>query len=213
MQEELIYYDVAIIGTGIGGSTLATVLARQGLKVIVFEAGTHPRFAIGESMILETSEVMRAMAEYYDVPEMAYYSSENYYGFIGTQHGVKRHFSFLHHFPGRKQEPSQSLQAVIPKLPYGHEIHIYRQDSDALLTAVAISYGATVLQNTLVKDTRILSDGVEIVTNKDKTLSRRLSGGCKWYAFDHGKQARLASSRPQGPHAYHLHAYGGCPLL
>ncbi len=168
MQEELIKYDVAIIGTGIGGSTLATVLARQGLKVIVFEAGSHPRFTIGESMILETSEVMRALAEYYDVPEMAYYSSENYYGYIGTQHGVKRHFSFLHHFPHQQQDPSQSLQAVIPKLPYGHEIHIYRQDSDAMLTSIAISYGATVLQNTPVKDTRILPDGVEIVTAKDQ---------------------------------------------
>ncbi|MDO8360028.1 MAG: NAD(P)-binding protein [Devosia sp.] len=35
-------YDVAIIGTGIGGSTLALVLARQGLRVIVFEGGVHP---------------------------------------------------------------------------------------------------------------------------------------------------------------------------
>lgn len=161
-------YDVAIIGTGIGGSTLATVLARQGLRVIVFEAGSHPRFAIGESMILETSEVMRALAEYFDVPEMAYFSSENYYSYIGTQHGVKRHFSFLHHFPGQKQTPEHSLQAVIPKLPYGHEIHIYRQDSDALLTALAVSYGATVLQNTPVKDTCILPDGVEIVTANDE---------------------------------------------
>ena len=71
-------YDVAIIGSGIGGSTLALVLARQGLKVIVFEAGSHPRFTIGESMILETSEAMRALAEFYDVPELAYFSSENY---------------------------------------------------------------------------------------------------------------------------------------
>ncbi len=160
-------YDVAIIGSGIGGSTLATILARQGLKIIVFEAGAHPRFTIGESMILETSEVMRALAEYYDVPEMAYYSSENYYDFIGTQHGVKRHFSFLHHVAGKPQAPDKSLQAVIPKLPYGHEIHIYRQDSDAFLTTAAVSYGATVLQNTPVKDVRILPDGVEIVTDKD----------------------------------------------
>ena len=40
-------YDVAIIGSGIGGSTLAAVLARQGLSVIVFEGGQHPRFTIG----------------------------------------------------------------------------------------------------------------------------------------------------------------------
>ena len=167
MQHTETTYDVAIIGSGIGGSTLATVLARQGLSVLLFEAGAHPRFTIGESMILETSEVMRALAEFYDVPEMAFYSSENFYDFIGTQHGVKRHFSFLHHSPGKKQDPRQSLQAVIPKLPYGHEIHIYRQDSDAFLTTVAVSYGATVLQNTAVKDIQVEPDGVEIITDKD----------------------------------------------
>ncbi len=29
-------YDMAIIGSGIGGSTLAAILARHGMKVIVF---------------------------------------------------------------------------------------------------------------------------------------------------------------------------------
>ena len=143
-------YDVAIIGSGIGGSTLASILARQGLSVIVFEGGQHPRFTIGESMILETSEAMRALAEFYDVPELAYYSSENFYNYIGTQHGVKRHFSFVHHTPGKHVDAGKTLQAVIPKMPYGHEIHITRQDSDYFLTSVAISYGATILQNTFI---------------------------------------------------------------
>ncbi len=163
-------YDVAIIGSGIGGSTLASVLARQGLSVIVFEGGTHPRFTIGESMILETSEAMRTLAEFYDVPEIAYYSSENFYPFIGTQHGVKRHFSFVHHTPGKHVDVHKTLQAVIPKRPYGHEIHITRQDSDYYLTSVAISYGATVLQNTPIKDICIGSDKVTISTNKDQTF-------------------------------------------
>ncbi|MGR9053845.1 MAG: NAD(P)/FAD-dependent oxidoreductase, partial [Gammaproteobacteria bacterium] len=157
-------YDIAIIGTGIGGSTLAAILARQGLKVIAFEGGTHPRFAVGESMILESSEAMRALAEFYDVPELAYFSSENYYNIVGTSHGVKRHFSFLHHQPGQRQDIGKSLQAVIPKLPYGHEMHIYRQDSDYLLTAIAISYGAEVLQATSVADVAIKPDEVEIKT-------------------------------------------------
>ena len=162
-------FDVAIIGSGIGGSTLASVLARQGLAVIVFEGGTHPRFTIGESMILETSEVMRALAEFYDVPELAYYSSENFYPYIGTSHGVKRHFSFVHHTPGAPVEPQKTLQAVIPKMPYGHEIHILRQDSDYFLTSIAVSYGATVLQNTFIKDIQVHADGVEIISNKDAT--------------------------------------------
>ncbi len=90
-------HDVAIIGSGMGGSTLAAILARQGMDVIVFEAGQHPKFAIGESTILETSEMMRALAKFYDVPELAYYSSENYFDYAGTTHGVKRHFGFVHH--------------------------------------------------------------------------------------------------------------------
>ena len=56
-------FDVAIIGSGIAGSSLGAILARNGLKVVIFEAKSHPRFAIGESMILETSETLRAMAE------------------------------------------------------------------------------------------------------------------------------------------------------
>jgi FADH2 O2-dependent halogenase len=163
------FYDVAIIGSGIGGSTLAAVLARQGLSVIVFEGNTHPRFAIGESMILETSEAMRALAQFYDVPELAYFSSEHFDSYIGTSHGVKRHFSFLHHMPGQPQEIRHSLQAVIPKLPYGHELHLHRQDSDYLLTALAISYGATVHQGTLIQDIVIQADGVELLTAKGVT--------------------------------------------
>ena len=170
MQTSTHKYDVAIIGSGMGGSTLAAVLARQGLSVIVFEGGTHPRFAIGESMILETSEVMRALAEFYAVPELAYYSSENFYPDIGTSHGVKRHFSFVHHTPGEKVDVRKSLQAVIPKMPYGHEIHIQRQDSDYFLTAVAISYGATVLQNTFIQDIDVQADGVEIITRQGQTF-------------------------------------------
>jgi len=175
-------YDVAIIGSGIGGSTLASVLARQGLSVIVFEGGSHPRFTIGESMILETSEAMRALAEFYDVPELAYYSSENYYSYIGTAHGVKRHFGFVHHTPGEHVSAQKSLQAVIPKMPYGHEIHILRQDSDYFLTSVAVSYGATVLQNTFIQDIQVSPDCVEIFTNKGKTFTAEYiidAGGMK----------------------------------
>ncbi|MCB0141151.1 MAG: tryptophan 7-halogenase, partial [Caldilineaceae bacterium] len=67
----------------------------------------------------------------------------------------------------------KSLQAVIPKLPYGHETHIYRQDSDYLLTTLAISYGATVLQNTAIQDVSFNADDVELVTTKGATYRAR----------------------------------------
>jgi tetracycline 7-halogenase / FADH2 O2-dependent halogenase len=162
-------FDIAIIGSGISGSTLGAILARNGLRVIIFEAGVHPKFAVGESMILETSETMRAMAELFDVPELAYFSSENYLAQIGTSHGIKRHFSYLHHTEGQPQNLQRSLQAVIPQRPHGYELHIHRQDSDYLLTSVAVRYGATVLQGTPVKDITLLPDGVDILTNQGQT--------------------------------------------
>ncbi len=160
-------FDVAIIGSGITGSSLGAILARNGLKVAIFEAKSHPRFAIGESMILETSEVMRSTAEIYSVPELAYFSSENYLSHIGTSHGVKRHFSYLHHEVNKFQDPDRLLQAVIPKQPYGHELHLYRQDSDYFLMTTAISYGAEVYQNTKIKDVEIDSSEVKIITESD----------------------------------------------
>ena len=159
-------FDVAIIGSGIAGSTLGAILARQGLKVILFEAGSHPKFTIGESMILETSEMMRSLAENYDVPELAYFSSENYFEHIGTSHGIKRHFSYAHHTEGQLFNAQRILQAVIPKQPHGHELHLYRQDTDYFLVTTAIRYGAKVLQNTPVESVEINSTGVTLQTRK-----------------------------------------------
>lgn len=53
--------DVAIIGGGPAGSTAATLLAQQGLRVSVFERERFPRFHIGESPIPETLRVLQRL--------------------------------------------------------------------------------------------------------------------------------------------------------
>ncbi|MDP9898248.1 NAD(P)/FAD-dependent oxidoreductase [Variovorax ginsengisoli] len=43
--------EVLVIGGGPAGSTMATLLARQGRKVVMLEKEHHPRFHIGESLL------------------------------------------------------------------------------------------------------------------------------------------------------------------
>lgn len=47
-------YDVIVIGGGPAGSTAATLVAQQGLRVLLAERSTEPQFKIGESLIPAT---------------------------------------------------------------------------------------------------------------------------------------------------------------
>lgn len=44
-------FDVLVIGGGPAGSTVSTLLARQGKRVLLLEKDHHPRFHIGESLL------------------------------------------------------------------------------------------------------------------------------------------------------------------
>src|SRR5216683_7644523 len=46
--------DVVVVGGGPGGSTLATLIAMQGNRVILLEKEKFPRFQIGESLLPST---------------------------------------------------------------------------------------------------------------------------------------------------------------
>lgn len=53
--------DVAVIGGGPAGAATATLLARNGRDVAVFEKGHHPRFHIGESLIPQTLPLLEKL--------------------------------------------------------------------------------------------------------------------------------------------------------
>ena len=53
--------DVVVIGGGPAGSTVSTLLAQHGRRVVLFEREHFPRFHIGESLIPETYWVLKRL--------------------------------------------------------------------------------------------------------------------------------------------------------
>src|SRR5712691_2311927 len=154
--------DVVILGSGLAGTVLAAALASNGARVLVFDASTHPRFAIGESTIPYTSMLTRIIAERYGVPELKWLSSfENVQSKISPSCGIKRNFGFLYHRPGERQNPAEFHELPLPKITYT-ENHFFRQDIDAWLLTLAVSYGAQVRQRVRITDFDFDDTGVTV---------------------------------------------------
>lgn len=151
-------YDVAILGSGMAGGMLGAVLARNGVKVLLLDAGTHPRFAVGESTIPYTSGMTRLIAERYGVPELKAMSSfKGVQAEVSRNCGRKQNFGFVYHEEGRAQDPERINQLVVPSL-LRTESHLFRQDVDAYLFHVAVKHGAHPRLNTRIADIEIDPD-------------------------------------------------------
>ncbi len=161
-------FDVAIIGGGIGGSVLASVLARNNVRVLLIEGSSHPRFAIGESTIPETTFGFRNIARRYGVPELENLATHrSVRRTVSASCGIKRSFSFVYHREGEPMRADECNQFLTFAPPLGPDSHFLRQDVDAYLFHVAVSYGVTAYTHTFVDNLEFDSDGVSIAT-RDK---------------------------------------------
>ncbi|MFE5584813.1 NAD(P)/FAD-dependent oxidoreductase [Kitasatospora sp. NPDC056531] len=162
MSTQIPRYDVVILGSGIAGSTLGAVLARNGVKVLLADAGTHPRFAVGESMIPQLVAWLQVIAERYDVPELdALTDATTINEKVSNTFGRKRHFGFMLHRPGQEPDPAQAHQFVIPDALTSAS-HLFRQDSDAYLFRVAVGHGCETRQQWRVAEVDLDDDGVTL---------------------------------------------------
>ena len=143
--------DLAIVGSGFGGSLLAMVARRLGLRVALLERGTHPRFAIGESASPLAGVVIEQIARRYDLPRLAplatYGAWQRRYPAVTC--GLKRGFTYYKHedskrFTRRGDRANELLVAASPSDELS-DTHWYRADVDAFLMHEAVSLGAEYL--------------------------------------------------------------------
>jgi FADH2 O2-dependent halogenase len=161
--------DVAILGSGIAGSTLALILARAGLKVDLIDPVNHPRFALGESTIAATAFWMRLIAERHRVPELhTIASAAAINDRIAPTSGVKKHFGFVYHRPGEARV-AHSWQVNIPgsRASLTGESHLFRQDVDAYLYHSALGAGVRGRVEA-VNEVEIEEDGVTLIASSGR---------------------------------------------
>lgn len=174
--------DVAILGAGISGTILGAILARHGFRVMLLDADTHPRFAVGESTVGRTSTMLSIIADRYDVPEIKHIASTRaIQEKVTLACGVKRAVSFVYHHDDGRQEPDEANQFVIPPLLHGPENHLFRQDIDAYMMNVAAGHGAIVRQGTRVTDLDVSADKVVLRDDKGRAVEARYLIDCSGY--------------------------------
>lgn len=168
-------FDLAIIGSGFGGSLLAMIARRLGLSVVMLEKGKHPRFAIGESstplanLLLE--EIARKYALNFLLPLTRWGTWQKNHPEIGC--GLKRGFTFLHHQLGRRWQPhaeraNQLLVAASPQDAVA-DTHWYRPDFDEFLARRARELGVE-----LIEEIRL--NGVEMAPASVQLSGQRANG-------------------------------------
>ncbi|WP_188423235.1 NAD(P)/FAD-dependent oxidoreductase [Haloferax sulfurifontis] len=160
-------YDVVVGGSGMSASLTAMILGKHGLDVVMLEAGSHPRFAVGEAMLPQSSMWMWILGEYHGIPEIQYLSdTDDIVDNVTSSCGIKHSIGFAYHEPGRRVAPDHSHQLIPPDLPFYSESHLLRSEIDRYLVEAAQRYGVEYLDETEITGVDIGRDGVTVTTGR-----------------------------------------------
>lgn len=161
-------HDVAIIGSGFGGSLLACIARRLGRSVVLLEKGHHPRFAIGESSTPLADLLWLELTRRHQLDALVPFTK---WGTWRRSHpevacGLKRGFAFYHHrlghpFEARADRTDQLLVAASPRDEIA-DTHWYRPDFDLFLVQEAIRQGVDYRDGCEVTAVEMASDGARL---------------------------------------------------
>src|SRR6478672_7163630 len=133
-------FDVIVMGGGPAGSTIASILAREGRKVVLFEKEQFPRHHIGESLMTDTYFTFKSMG-FLDKLKQSQFTVKYSVQFANSAGRESRPFYF---FEANHHESAVTWQ-------------VNRALFDLLLLEHAEEQGATVYQQTLIK--QVLFEG------------------------------------------------------
>jgi FADH2 O2-dependent halogenase len=165
--------DIAIIGSGIASSLLGMILASRGLDAVLIEKGHHPKFAIGESTIPQTSLMLKILGARYGIPELDHISAfEEIVASVTPSCGKKSNFGYIFHRPGQPHQLDECHQLGVAREGCS-ESHLFRQDIDSYLLVAAVRHGCRLFQRTDIAEVEIDDRGVTIETNRNMTIRAR----------------------------------------
>lgn len=145
--------DIAILGSGFGGTLLAIIACKLGYSVTLLERGAHPRFAIGESSTPLADFKLAAIADRFGLDWLRPFSKYGAWkaAYPQVRCGLKRGFSFFRHEAGTRYAPKAAnanalLVAASPD-DARSDTHWFRADFDAHLVQRAVEAGVTYLDH------------------------------------------------------------------
>ncbi len=150
--------DVAIFGSGFGGSITALMLDSIGLAPVVLDKASHPRFTIGESSTPTGNMILRDLADRYDLPALRPLSAHGPWqeAYPDVTGGRKRGFSYFRHPRDEPFTPaadhSNELLVAASSDPYHSDTQWLRADVDAFLAENVRDADIPLLENTTVTD-------------------------------------------------------------
>jgi geranylgeranyl reductase family protein len=148
METSINNYDVIVMGGGPAGSTIASILAREGCKVVLFEKEEFPRHHIGESLMTDTYWTFQRMGLLEKLKASPF---------------VRKYSVQFANSAGRESKPFYFFEAIHHESAVTWQVT--RSEFDKLLIEHAAEQGAAVHQGCAVKQVLFEGDhavGVEV---------------------------------------------------
>jgi flavin-dependent dehydrogenase len=119
---------VVVIGGGPAGSTVSTLVAQKGHRVVLLERDHFPRFHIGESLIPETYWTLKRL-NMLDKMKQSHFVKKHSVQFVGQSGRLSEPFYFLDHKPHECSQTWQVLRSEFDQMmldnarEHGVEVH------------------------------------------------------------------------------------------